>query len=130
MSKLTSETSQGLIETNILTKENSLLPIKRWHGNNFYFIGQLNDRPVQSYFVWILLQLVNFYFSRQSCNDIKIHGYHKGKLDYEDGYYRIKDSQIVYCDMTTTPNEGWTLVLTSKTSGWNIDQVSKIWRKK
>lgn len=66
---------------------------------------------------------LKLFYSRRSCNDIKIHGYHKGKLNYKDGYYRIQNSQIVYCDMTSNPKEGWTLLLTSKTNGWTINQV-------
>ena len=62
-------------------------------------------------------------FSRQSCNNIKVDGLHKGKTDYKDGFYMLQNSQTVYCDMTSTRNEGWTLLVTSADSGWTREQV-------
>ena len=35
----------------------------------------------------------------------------------------LQNLQTVYCDMTTTPNEGWTLIVTSADSGWSREQV-------
>lgn len=64
-------------------------------------------------------------FSRKSCNDICIHGHQKGKDDYKDGFYMLQNSLPVYCDMTTTPNEGWTLIVTAASHNWKIDQVRK-----
>uniref|UniRef100_A0A7M6DPA1 Uncharacterized protein n=1 Tax=Clytia hemisphaerica TaxID=252671 RepID=A0A7M6DPA1_9CNID len=61
--------------------------------------------------------------SRSSCNDIKIRGYHKEKTDYKDGFYMLKDNLNVYCDMETTPKEGWTLLVSSNNNGWSGDQV-------
>ncbi|XP_057304821.1 uncharacterized protein LOC130641845 isoform X1 [Hydractinia symbiolongicarpus] len=61
--------------------------------------------------------------SRKSCNDLKIHGYHKGKTDYKDGFYMLKGSQPVYCDMTTDKNEGWTLLVTASSNGWSFEQT-------
>ena len=64
-----------------------------------------------------------FHFSRHSCNDLKIHGYHKGKTDYKDGFYMLSGLQPVYCDMTSDKNEGWTLLVTSASNGWSSAQV-------
>eukprot|EP00111_Clytia_hemisphaerica_P010409 TCONS_00030414-protein len=61
--------------------------------------------------------------SRKSCNDIKIRGFHKGKTDYKDGFYMLKDNLNIYCDMETTPNEGWTLLVASNNKGWSAQQV-------
>ena len=61
--------------------------------------------------------------SRASCNDIKIRGYHKGKADYKDGFYMLRDNMNVYCDMETTLHEGWTLLVASNNNGWSAEQV-------
>jgi len=65
-----------------------------------------------------------YLFSRRSCNDIRVHGLHKGKTHYKDGFYMLQNSTSVYCDMETTLNEGWTLLVTSTSNGWKGDQVS------
>lgn len=61
--------------------------------------------------------------SRKSCNDIKVSGLHKGKTDYKDGFYMLDNLLPVYCDMETTPNEGWTLLVSSINNGWTGEQV-------
>ena len=37
----------------------------------------------------------------------------------------LKDSLNVYCDMETTPKEGWTLLVSSNTNGWKGNQVTR-----
>ena len=37
----------------------------------------------------------------------------------------IKGNQPVYCDMETTKNEGWTLLVASVSNGWTGDQVRR-----
>lgn len=37
----------------------------------------------------------------------------------------LKGLQIVYCDMSTTPNEGWTLLMTSARGGWSREKMDK-----
>ena len=64
--------------------------------------------------------------SRVSCNDIKVHGNHKGMKDFKDGLYFIKSSKTnqlpVYCDMTSN-SSAWTLLVTSKQNNWTAQQV-------
>ena len=36
----------------------------------------------------------------------------------------LRDNMNVYCDMETTPREGWTLLVASNNNGWNAEQVS------
>ena len=31
--------------------------------------------------------------------------------------------QAMYCDMTITPNEGWTLLVTAANNKWTLEQV-------
>ena len=45
-------------------------------------------------------------------------------MDYKDGFYMLRDNMHVYCDMETTPREGWTLLVASNNNGWNAEQVS------
>ena len=55
-----------------------------------------------------------------------IHGLHnKGDTTYKDGFYLLQNSLSVYCDMETTPNEGWTLLVTSASNGWKGNQVRR-----
>ena len=35
----------------------------------------------------------------------------------------LRGNMNVYCDMETTPNEGWTLLVASNSNGWSADQV-------
>ena len=37
----------------------------------------------------------------------------------------LQNSTSVYCDMETTANEGWTLLVTSVSNGWTGNQVSR-----
>ena len=60
-----------------------------------------------------------FTFSRKSCNDLRVNGEQTA-----DGFYMLKNNYPVYCDMTTTPGEGWTLILTAATKGWTVEEVS------
>ncbi|XP_047127009.1 uncharacterized protein LOC101234350 [Hydra vulgaris] len=60
--------------------------------------------------------------SRHSCNDLRVHGLHKGQM-HKDGFYMLADNQPVYCDMTTTENEGWTLIVSSASSGWTLNEI-------
>ena len=67
--------------------------------------------------------LLYLHCSRSSCNDLRLHGHQSGRDDYKDGFYMLKNNLPVFCDMTTTPNEGWTLLVTAASSGWSKDQV-------
>ncbi|XP_065647462.1 uncharacterized protein LOC100205261 isoform X2 [Hydra vulgaris] len=60
--------------------------------------------------------------SRYSCNDLRVRGLVNGQL-YKDGLYMLADNQPAYCDMTSTLNEAWTLLVTSVSGGWTSDQV-------
>nr|XP_047134262.1 uncharacterized protein LOC100206071 [Hydra vulgaris] len=60
--------------------------------------------------------------SRYSCNDLKVRGVVNGQI-YSDGFYMLADNQPVYCDMTSTENEAWTLLVTSASGGWTPDQI-------
>ena len=67
--------------------------------------------------------VTTIFFSRKSCNDIKVNGLHKGKTNYKDNFYMLQGNQPVYCDMETTKNEGWTLLVTSASNGWKGEEV-------
>ncbi|XP_047135033.1 uncharacterized protein LOC100209306 isoform X2 [Hydra vulgaris] len=60
--------------------------------------------------------------SRYSCNDLRVRGLVNGQL-YKDGFYMLAENQPAYCDMTSTLNEAWTLLVTSASGGWTSDQV-------
>nr|XP_047135037.1 uncharacterized protein LOC100199215 isoform X2 [Hydra vulgaris] len=60
--------------------------------------------------------------SRYSCNDLRVRGLVNGQL-YKDGLYMLANNQPAYCDMTSTLNEAWTLLVTSVSNGWTSDQV-------
>ena len=70
---------------------------------------------------------LTFYISRRSCNEIVVHGWHAAKKTYKSGFYMIHDAsglrRPVYCDMETTPGEGYTLLVTAANSGWKAEQV-------
>ena len=38
----------------------------------------------------------------------------------------LQGNQPVYCDMQTTKNEGWTLLVTSVSNGWKEEEVNAI----
>ena len=71
---------------------------------------------------------LTFYISRRSCNEIVVHGWHAAKKTYTSGFYLTHGEngsrRPVYCDMETTPGEGYTLLVAASNYGWTESQVS------